>query len=214
MIFSDRTDAGRRLATLLAKYQTQQGVVYALPRGGVIVALEVARLLGWPLDLVIARKIGHPAQPEYAIAAVTEAGEIAANAREVDRVDPQWFERAVAAQRAEASRRHQVYLGKRQAPDVRDKVAIVIDDGIATGLTVRAALMALRARQPSRLVLAVPVAPADAASDLSDLVDEIVAVDLPHSFLGSVGNYYRDFHQVSDEEVIAALGEAVPAPRR
>jgi predicted phosphoribosyltransferase len=210
VIFQDRADAGRHLAALLAKYQSQQGVVYALPRGGVMVAIEVSDHLGWPLDLVIARKIGHPQQPEYAIAAVTGDGEIAVNQHEVDRVDPKWFERAAQAQREEAQRRHRAYLGTRPSPAIHGKVAIVIDDGIATGLTVRAALMTLRTRQPGRLILAVPVVPAEVASELSGLVDEIVAVEIPEFFRGSVGNYYRDFHQVSDDEVLAALAGSRP----
>jgi putative phosphoribosyl transferase len=212
MQFADRAEAGRRLADMLAKYHSRQGVVYALPRGGVIVAVEVARRLGWPLDLIIARKIGHPMQPEYAIAAITGSGEIAVNTSEVEHIDRRWFERAAAAERAEAQRRQQVYLGGRTAPDVRDRIAIVIDDGIATGLTVRAALTAMRARKPSRLILAVPVVPDATAVELSPLVDEIVAIDRPHQFLGSVGSYYRDFHQISDEEVIAALAQAETIP--
>jgi predicted phosphoribosyltransferase len=205
MLFNDRQDAGRQLAALLAKFRSRSGVVYALPRGGVPVAAEVARLLQWPLDLVTARKVGHPYQQEYAIAAVTETGEIATNPDEVGRVDRQWFERAVAAERQEAQRRHTLYLGRRTAPSVMGKVAIVVDDGIATGLTMKAAIMQLRRLRPEYLVLAIPVAPHDTAQALSHLVDEIVAVDIPYRFLGAVGSYYRDFHQVSDDEVIATL---------
>ncbi len=208
MRFKDRTDAGRRLAALLQEYRGREGVVLALPRGGVPVGLEVARALDMPLDLVIARKIGHPDNPEYAIAAVTENGELAANPEEVERVDQDWYRRTVAAERQEAQRRHARYLGNRPAAAIAGRVAIVVDDGIATGLTVTAALMDVRRRKPSRLVLAVPVAPRETANRLSRLVDDFIAVGTPEYFMGAVGAYYSDFGQVTDEEVAAILAGA------
>ncbi|MCG3202419.1 MAG: putative phosphoribosyl transferase [Gammaproteobacteria bacterium] len=205
MHFIDRADAGRKLARLLLKYRGQDGVVLALPRGGVPVAAEVARALAMPLDLVTARKIGHPGNPEYAIAAVTESGELAVNPDEVDELDRGWFDRAVAAQREEAQRRHERYIGARAPIPLAGRIAIVVDDGIATGLTVRAAIMQTRKRGPGKLVLAVPVAPRDTAESLGRIVDEFVACDVPAMFMGAVGAYYQDFSQTGDEEVAALL---------
>ena len=205
MRFKDRADAGRRLAALLQKYRGKEGVVFALPRGGVPVGAEVARALDMPLDLIIARKIGHPDNPEYAIAAVTETGELAANPQEVEGVNEDWYRRAVVAERQEAQRRHGRYLGDRPGVTAEGRVAIVVDDGIATGLTVTAAIKDARRRKPSRLVLAVPVAPRDTAGRLSRMVDDFVAVGTPEYFLGAVGAYYDDFRQVTDEEVVAIL---------
>jgi len=205
MRFKDREDAGRRLASLLQAYQGKQGVVYALPRGGVPVGVEVAHALNMPLDLIIARKIGHPDNPEYAIAAVTEDGELATNPQEVEGVDHAWFRQAVAVQQREAQQRHKRYLGNRAAAAIAGRVAIVVDDGIATGLTITAAVMQARRRNPARLVLAVPVAPRDTADRLSRMVDDFVAVGTPEYFLGAVGAYYDDFRQVTDEEVVELL---------
>jgi predicted phosphoribosyltransferase len=207
MYFIDRADAGRKLAKLLLKYRGRDGVVLALPRGGVPVAAEVARALEMPLDLITARKVGHPGNPEYAIAAVTETGELAVNPDEVAELDRHWFDRAVAAQREEAQRRHERYIGDRPPIPVAGRVAIVVDDGIATGLTVRAAIMQARKRKPGKLILAVPVAPRDTADSLANDVDEFIACDVPAMFMGAVGAYYQDFSQTSDEEVAAILAE-------
>jgi len=205
--FKNRVDAGRQLAALLRKFRGHAGVVYALPRGGVPVGAEVARELGLPLDIVTARKIGHPDSPEYAVGAVTEGGELAVNRDEIEHLDKHWFERAVAAQREEARHRRTAYYGKRPRPDVAGKVAIVVDDGIATGLTMEAAILELRRYKPGHLVMAVPVAPADTAARLGRLVDEFIAVETPVDYLGAVGAYYADFEQVSDAEVIALLDQ-------
>lgn len=203
--FMDRGDAGRRLARLLDRYRGLPGVVYALPRGGVVTATEVAKYLEMPLDLVIPRKIGHPLQPEYAICAVAECGELACNPREVERVDPQWLARAVDAEKREARRRRILYAGAAAPADVVGGTAIVVDDGIATGLTMEAAILDVRARKPARVVVAVPVAPRDTADRLRALVDDFVAVRSDDFFLGAVGAYYDRFAQVSDDEVVALI---------
>lgn len=213
MRFIDRTDAGQRLAKRLLKYQGQDGIVFALPRGGVPLAAEISRALGMPLDLVSARKIGHPFSPEYAIAAVTDTGELAVNPLEVSRVDRQWFEREVEIERLEAVRRRQRYLKNAPPRSLAGKVAILVDDGIATGLTMEAAIMQARQRKPQKLVLAVPVAPQDTAAKLAKTVDELVALDIPEHYLGAVGAYYDDFRQISDEEVEALLAELADAQR-
>jgi putative phosphoribosyl transferase len=203
--FTDRGDAGRQLAHLLDRYREMPGVVYALPRGGVVTAAEVANYLAMPLDLVIPRKIGHPLQPEYAICAVAESGEIACNPREIERVDPQWLARAVDGEKREAQRRRALYAGAAAPIDVSGRTAIVVDDGIATGLTMEAAILDVRARKPARIVVAVPVTPRDTADRLRAMVDDFVAVRSDDFFLGAVGAYYDRFAQVSDDEVVALM---------
>ncbi len=211
MRFRDRRDAGLRLAQLLAtRYDQQDGVVYALPRGGVVPGAEVARRLHMPLDLIIARKIGHPYNPEYAIGAVTEYGDPVINPDEVAHLHSESFGRQVAAQRQEASRRRQVYLGGRASLSAKGKIAIIVDDGIATGLTMEAAIRELQGQQPARLVVAVPVIPADTATKLAREVDDVVALDVAENYLGAVGAYYEYFPQVSDDEVVALL--RAPSP--
>ena len=205
MRFEDRTHAGRLLADALRAYAAQDVVVLALPRGGVVVGVEVARTLSAPLDLVLPRKVGHPDYPEYAIAAVAEVGDVVANEKETARVDRAWFERAVATERAEAARRRVSYLGGRPAVDLTGKTAIVVDDGIATGLTMRAAVRDVKSRGAARVVVAVPVAPADAVVDLRETVDEVVTLLAPQAYEGAVGAYYRRFAQVSDDEVVRCL---------
>lgn len=211
MRFRDRTDAGKRLATALASYAGQAGVVLALPRGGVVLGVEVAESLGMPLDLVIPRKIGHPQQPEYAIAAVAENGELATNDAEVRRVDPQWFRETVAREQAEARRRRTLYVGGRAPLALAGKLAILVDDGIATGLTMFAAIRDVKQRGPARTVVAVPVAPADTVARLRREVDAVVTLDEGEYFLGAVGAYYDDFPQVSDDEVVALMRRWAPS---
>lgn len=206
MRFKDRADAGQKLARLLAtKYGRADGVVYALPRGGVVLGAEIAPHLHMPLDLIIARKIGHPYNPEYAIGAVTETGEPVVNPREVANLPREWFDAQVATERREARRRHHVYLDGRPPLSARGKIAIIVDDGIATGLTMEAAIRELQQRNAGSIVIAVPVAPADTAAQFANEVDDLVALDIPEYFLGGVGAYYEYFPQVTDEEVLALL---------
>jgi len=203
--FRNRTEAGKLLAQALHAYSGQAGVVYPLPRGGVPLGIEIAYELGMDLDLIIPRKIGHPYNPEYAIAAVGETGEPVTNPTEVDRVDPKWFQQEVARQRDESRRRREAYLHGRNPLPVEGKIAIIVDDGIATGLTMKAAIQDARARKPAKLVVAIPVVPAETARVLREMVDDLVALDVAENYLGAVGAYYDDFGQTSDEEVIALL---------
>jgi len=212
MRFKDRADAGRKLAEALDSYANREGVVYALPRGGVVLGVEVARALRMPLDLLIPRKLGHPLQPEYAIGAVVESGEMVVNQREVSRVDPQWFEHEVQAERHEARRRRELYLGGRAPAAVKGKIAIIVDDGIATGLTMEVAIRDARYREPERLVVAVPVAPPETVERLAREVDEFVVLDRSPYYLGAVGAYYDYFTQVSDDEVVALLRSMTAEP--
>lgn len=204
MYFRDRTEAGQRLAQALDGHRDEPGVVYALPRGGVPLGVAIARHLNMPLDLLIPRKIGHPHHPEYAICAVPEHGERVCNPREEARVDPAWLEQAEQREREEARRRRDVY-GTDPQPEVRDQLAIIVDDGIATGLTMFAAIRDARLLGPKKLIVAIPVAPADTAEALEREADELVVLDAPVHYRGAVGAYYQQFDQVSDDEVVAML---------
>ena len=204
--FKDRSEAGRKLADALdKKYAETPGIVYPLPRGGIPLGLEIARRLHMPIDLIIPRKIGHPFNPEYAICAVCENGGMVCNEWEVSQVDPNWFQQRLKSERAEARRRRERYLGGREPLPVAGKVAILVDDGIATGLTMRAAIRDLRQRHPARIVVAVPVTPKDTADLLAHEVDDLVALDIPDFYLGAVGAYYVDFPQISDDRALELL---------
>jgi predicted phosphoribosyltransferase len=208
MSFRDRSDAGRRLAKALAGYRDRQPVILALPRGGVPVAAEVAAALNAPLDLILVRKIGVPFQPELAMGAVVDGGApIIVRNEDVIRhagIDESEFKAVCDDEIAEIERRRQRYLGSRQRVDVSGRTAIVIDDGVATGATTRAALRATRMRKPKRLVLAVPVAPTDSLPALYGDADDVVCLE-DHALFGAIGFYYADFSQVPDEEVIEIL---------
>jgi predicted phosphoribosyltransferase len=208
MQFLNRSDAGRKLAAALKKYKDQHPVVLALPRGGVPVAAEVAASLNAPLDLVLVRKIGVPYQPELAMGAVVDGGApIVVRNEDVIRlsgIEEAEFKAVCDNELAEIERRRKLYLGERQRVDVIGRTAIVVDDGVATGATTRAALQATRMRNPKRLVLAVPVAPRDTLETLKADTDDVVCLH-DQDFLGAIGFYYRDFRQISDEEVIKTL---------
>lgn len=209
--FSDRHDAGRRLAARLEPLRHENPIIYALPRGGVPVAVEVAAALDAPLDLVLVRKLGAPSQPELAIGAVVngDAAETVLNAEIValTGASPAFIAAARDEALAEIERRRTRYLAGRPRPNPRGRVAVVIDDGLATGATARAALHSLRRRGASRLVLAVPVAPPDTAAAMRSEADEVVCLLEPENFWG-VGSFYRDFHQLDDAEVIRLLDAA------
>jgi putative phosphoribosyl transferase len=208
MPFKDRLDAGCKLAAALAKYKDQKPVVLALPRGGVPVAAEVAVALNAPLDLVLVRKIGVPFQPELAMGAVVDGGApIVVRNEDVIRlagIDEQDFKAVCEQELAEIERRRQRYLGSRERVDVAGSTAIVIDDGIATGATTRAALRATRLRNPKTLVLAVPVAPTDNLAAMREEADDVVCLE-DYALFGAIGYYYSDFRQISDQEVTEIL---------
>ncbi|NTW50948.1 MAG: phosphoribosyl transferase [Chlorobiales bacterium] len=208
MHFLNRQDAGRLLAKALASYSGCDGVVYALPRGGVVLGYEVAKALGLPLDLVITRKIGHPNMPEYAIGAVTEKNGLICNEEERSQISPNWLAEAVEKQRQEAVRRRRVYLKDTPHISPAGKIAIIVDDGIATGLTIRAAVQSVRAEKPKELVVAVPVAPHNTVVQLQEEADTVVVLEDDWDYLGAVGAYYDDFRQVSDEAVIDFLNRS------
>lgn len=210
-IFHDRREAGRALAEQLLKAQYDKPVVLALPRGGVPIGVEVAMALNAPLDLVLVRKIGVPDQPELAVAAVVDGDEpemvVNQDVQVMAHVSTEYLNAARDRQLAEIERRRKIYLAGRPRVPVEGCTAIVVDDGIATGATVRASLKAVRRRHPAKLVLAVPVAPERTLEELRADVDEVICLQTPEPFY-AIGPWYRDFHQVGDDEVVAMLKEA------
>jgi putative phosphoribosyl transferase len=217
MLFHDRSDAGQRLGRRLLDLGLPDPLVLALPRGGVAVAIEVARLLGAPLDVVLVRKIGAPWHKELAAGAVVdgEQPELVLNPDVVRGygIDEGYLEAEKARQLREIERRRRLYLGGRPRPRIAGRTAIVVDDGIATGATVRAALRAVRRAAPRELVLAVPVASPEVLDRLAPDVDRIVCLH-PDPDLMAVGQYYADFTQVEDDEVVVMLDEAARAAER
>jgi predicted phosphoribosyltransferase len=201
VIFRDRVDAGRKLAQALSRYRQQDVVIYALPPGGVVLGAEIARSLDAPLDLIIVRKIGHPFSPEYAIAAVAEDGHTVVNEAEVVTVDKEWFEENVEIERQEARRRRVLYTRGRAPVFTTGKVAIIVDDGLATGLTMFGAIQEIRHSNPRKIVVAVPVGPPQTVQELKKIVDDVVVLYVTANF-GAIGSYYSRFDQVSDDEVI------------
>ena len=214
--FTDRTEAGRALAERLVRMSLAAPVVVlALPRGGVPIGAEVARALNAPLDLLMVRKIGAPYQRELAVAAVVDGQPpdivVDDETMAMTGVDRSYIEAEAKQELREIERRRRVYLRGRAPVGVDGATVVVVDDGIATGTTVRAALKALRRRHPARLVLAVPVAPSDTLAMLRAEVDDIVCLAEPFPF-HAIGLHYDDFHQVGDDEVLAALDAAPAAP--
>ena len=209
MMFKDRRDAGRNLARALERFKGANPVVLALPRGGVPVGFEVAEHLRAPLDLLLVRKIGAPGHEELALGAVVDGlhPQVVVNQEVMDMIHPPrgYFEAAEKRELGEIERRRRLYLGAAQPIDVKRRLAIVVDDGIATGATMKAALRGVRRNEPSRLVLAAPVAPRSVISELKAECDEMVFLATPEPFY-AVGLYYADFSQTSDEEVIELLG--------
>ncbi|HEV2727950.1 MAG TPA: phosphoribosyltransferase family protein, partial [Solirubrobacterales bacterium] len=207
--FEDREDARRRLAERLARYRDEHPVVFALPRGGVPVGYEISRSLGAPLDVFVARKLGAPGQPEFGIGAVAPGGVRVLNGNVVERlgIPADYLEMVTRRETAEVERRLRHFRGDRPEPEVRGRTVILVDDGLATGVTARAAVEALRRLGPRRLVLAAPVCAAQTVELLGPEVDELVCLEAPPD-LGAIGFWYRDFAQTSDEEVIELLERA------
>ncbi len=209
MQFRDRRDAGEQLAHELARLGLAPATVLAIPRGGVVVADAITRQLGWALDLVVPRKLRAPRNPELAFGAVTGDGTVfldAALTRSL-RIDDRYLREEITAQIAEIERRQAVYRGARRAPDLRGRTAVLVDDGVATGATAIASVRMLRHQLAREVVVAVPVGAGDAIRRLESEADRVVCVMRPGTFM-AVGEFYEDFAQTTDEEVVATLGRA------
>ena len=210
-LFRDRVHAGQELAKALLHLKSEQPLVLALPRGGVPIAFEIANALNAPLDVVLVRKIGAPGNQELALGAVIDGAnpQWVINQALLQQIAPPsgWFDEEMQRQLTELERRRQHYCGDRPAPSLAGRCVIVVDDGVATGATVRAALKGLQQTGPGLIVLAVPVGPRDVIEALRSEVDELICLAMPEPFIG-VGRHYGNFEQTSDEEVIALLEQA------
>jgi putative phosphoribosyl transferase len=204
MIFKNRRDAGQKLAEKLTEFKNQKDtIILALPRGGVVTAFEIAKVLNLPLDLVVPRKIGAPDNEEYAIGAITESGEGIFNQEAIDslKITKEYLDRKVAEEKKEAERRLKTYRQDRPPLNLENKTVIIVDDGIATGLTMRAAIKSVKEKKAKKVIVAVPVSAKDSLKIIADEVDQIIYLDAP-LFFGAVGAFYQDFGQTTDEEVI------------
>lgn len=206
-MFENRIDAGRQLANILVQEQLTQPLVIAVPRGGVVVGAEIARKIKAPLDIIVPRKIGAPYNPEVAIGALTQDGTVILNAHIMGKLKlcEEDLSDLVTAERKEINRRMELYRGSKNYPDYEGRDLIITDDGIATGQTMVAALRSMKKMfKPNVLILAIPVAPSDTAAQLAGEVDHVVCLLKPDNFY-AVGQFYQDFNQVEDEEVINLL---------
>ena len=207
-MFADRREAGRRLAEKLRHVTEENPLILGVPRGGVPVAREIYAALGGELDVIIPRKVGFPWHPELAAGAVTMEGGFILNQRLAENfgltaadLRPQ-----IQAAQAEIKHRMEVYRGQKPMPVIKDRTVIVADDGVATGFTIRAALKALREQEAAQLILALPVIPAEPYAELKKIVDQLIYLAIPADFL-AVGQFYRDFSQLTDEQVLKLLQE-------
>jgi putative phosphoribosyl transferase len=212
-LFENRKDAGELLAGCLAEYRDKNAIVLGIPRGGVPVAAEVAHGLNAELDIIVARKLGSPVSAELALGAVTANGGRYLNEeiiRELQ-VSHEYIEQVTEAQREDARRREERFRGARPAPELKGRVVILVDDGLATGATMRAAVRSVRKAKPARLVVAVPVAPQQTCAQLREEADEVVCPYQPDPFW-AIGLFYGDFEQVEDEAVAKLLEEFAQKP--
>ena len=205
-LFRDRAEAGRKLAAALTEFKGKDLVVLGIPRGGVVVADEVARALGAPLDIVVTRKIEAPGEPEYALGAVTQEGEVIMDKQAAESLgaNQEYLDAQVKKKRDEVNERMKKFRGNAPYPDLHGKVVVIVDDGIATGSSVAAAVMSVKKRRPKEIVVAVPVAPKDAVETLISDGNRVVCLETPGPFL-AIGEFYGVFDQVDDEEVKRVL---------
>jgi len=210
-LFSDRTDAGRKLAGALSEFKGRNLVVLGIPRGGVVVAEEVAKALGAPLDIVVTRKIEAPGEPEYALGAVTQEGDVIMDRQAAESLgaSKEYLDSQIAKKRAEVEERMKMFRGSAPYPDLGGKVVIIVDDGIATGSSVGAAVMSVKKRGPKEIVVAVPVAPKDAVETLTGDGYNVVCLETPGPFM-AIGEFYAAFDQVDDREVKRILDRNRP----
>ncbi|MEM5801813.1 MAG: phosphoribosyltransferase family protein [Candidatus Aenigmatarchaeota archaeon] len=205
-MFRDRTEAGKRLAEILTKFKNENPIILAIPRGGVVVADEIAKNLNANLDIIVPRKIGAPGNPELAIGAVAQDGSLYIDENLVKDlgVSENYIKKEMKKELQEIERRLKKYRKRKKYPSFKNKTLILVDDGIATGATMKAAIQFLKKQNPKKIIVAVPVAPRDTVNELEKIVDEVIVVEKP-IFMGAIGEFYVDFRQVEDEEVINIL---------
>ncbi len=203
-MFKDRTEAAELLADYILDFNWRDPVVIALPRGGVPVGEVIARKLKAPLDLVVPRKIGNPKNPEYAQGAITETGDFILNPDHPEIFSEPWFEEVIKKEQEEAQRRMALYLGGRKRIPLKNRQVILVDDGMATGLTMRAAIQSIRHQKPRSITVAVPVAPPEVVADIGRQADHVICIKRPKIFM-AVGAHYQDFPQITDDQVISIM---------
>ena len=204
MLFRNRIDAGQKHAQALIKYEGEDVIIYALPRGGVVLGFEIAKRLNAPLDLIITRKVGYPGNEECALCAVAEDGHMICDSSGMSLIDSQWIQEHAENEMEEARRRRIAYLKGREPLAVTGKIAVIVDDGVATGLTLMLAIQELKHCNPKKIVVAVPVSSPIAARKIQQEADELVVLDTPANFY-AVGAYYESFPQLTDDEVIKIM---------
>lgn len=204
-MFKDRYDAAMELALKLKKFKGTDGIVLAIPRGGVPIGYVIAKDLGFPLEIVLSKKIGHPSNPEYAIGSVSLDGLVINDS--VSDVSEEYIYKAAGKILQDLKTKFKYYMGDREPTDLKDKTVIIVDDGIATGSTIIATINSVRKMNPKKIIVAAPVASPPSIRKIESIVDEIVVLLTPQNFMG-VGQFYYDFSQVEDEEVILQLKEA------
>ena len=203
MYFNDRYDAAMQLAPLLEKYKNEKGVILAVPRGGVPIGYYLAKYLDFPLDLLMTKKLGHPGNEEFAIGAVSLEGSII---EETTGVPEQYIREETRRIREQLKERYIKFMGNKEPVDIKGKIIIVVDDGVATGRTILSTIKILRNKEPRKIVVAVPVASEEAADRIREVVDDFICLHTPYPFYG-VGRFYADFTQVEDEDVLLLLNE-------
>lgn len=203
-MFRDRMDAALKLAEKIKKFKEEDGVVLAIPRGGVPIAFILAKELDWPLDIILIKKIGYPMNHEFAIGAVSMQGRIVNKNIEVD---PDYIESQTLKIREMLKERYHKYMGDRKPAELKGKTVIIVDDGIATGQTIQASVDIAKAENAGKIVIAVPVGPPETVEKFRQQVDEVICLETPEEFY-AVGQFYQNFEQTEDEEVIAFLKKA------
>ncbi|OFY85195.1 MAG: phosphoribosyltransferase [Bacteroidetes bacterium RIFCSPLOWO2_12_FULL_35_15] len=210
-MFENRLDAASKLAEKLSRYKNTDAVVLAIPRGGVTIGKKIADELNIPLEIILSKKIGHPRNPEFAIGSVSELGMVVND--DLMNISTDYIQNEAARLQLQLKERYKLFMGDRKPSDLKNKIVILVDDGIATGNTILATINMIKKKFPKKLVVAVPVAPPDTARKINKEVDELICLLTPGDFY-AVGQFYEDFSQVTDEEVIKMLGTDLKSEKR
>ena len=207
MLFKDREQAGRQLAEKLQKYKGKDTLILAIPRGGLVIGFALAKALGAPLDIIVTKKIGYPGDPEYAIGAVGPNKAVIVNEDAAKDVPKEYIDEQVKEISAAINEKYRKYKGKVEIPNLKDKIVILTDDGVATGSTIKVSIELIKQQHPKKIVVAIPVGPPETIHEIAQQVDEIICLEQPTTFF-AIGAFYDNFPQVEDEEAITYLKEA------